>query len=159
MCRGASAAKRLSRTHGLLRGAFERAGFREVVVEIVPSDQRFPSLDSLPEMRPILDQIREASRDAMWQEIEMVMRQFEQSDGVIVPTERLVGRIAQVHPLHLPFRRGEEKAVFRFGGSAIVVFGERGKWSPSADLLEHTLENVETLVRLGDCVVTAGAQR
>ena len=39
-----------------------------------------------------------------------------------------VGRIAQVHPLHLPFRRGEEKAVFRFGGSAIVVFGERGKW-------------------------------
>ena len=25
-----------------------------------------------------------------------------------------VGRIAQVHPLHLPFRRGDEKAVFRF---------------------------------------------
>ena len=70
-----------------------------------------------------------------------------------------VGRIAQVHPLHLPFRRGEEKAVFRFGGSAIVVFGERGKWSPSADLLEHTQQNVETLVRLGDCVATAGAQR
>ena len=70
-----------------------------------------------------------------------------------------VGRIAQVHPLHLPFRRGEEKAVFRFGGSAIVVFGERGKWSPSADLLEHTRENVETLVRLGDCVATAGPPR
>ena len=70
-----------------------------------------------------------------------------------------VGRIAQVHPLHLPFRRGEEKAVFRFGGSAIVVFGQAGKWSPSADLLEHTRENVETLVRLGDCVATAGAQR
>jgi phosphatidylserine decarboxylase len=59
----------------------------------------------------------------------------------------------------LPFRRGEEKAVFRFGGSAIVVFGERGKWSRSADLLEHTQQNVETLVRLGDCVATAGAQR
>ena len=70
-----------------------------------------------------------------------------------------VGRIAQVHPLHLPFRRGEEKAVFRFGGSAIVVFGEAGKWCPSADLLEHTRKNVETLVRLGDCVATAGAQR
>jgi phosphatidylserine decarboxylase len=70
-----------------------------------------------------------------------------------------VGRIAQVHPLHLPFRRGEEKAVFRFGGSAIVVFGEAGKWRPSADLLEHTRENVETLVRLGDCVATAGGQR
>ena len=62
-----------------------------------------------------------------------------------------VGRIAQVHPLHLPFRRGEETSVFRFGGSAIVVFGEAGKWSPSADLLEHTRHNVETLVRLELC--------
>jgi phosphatidylserine decarboxylase len=50
-----------------------------------------------------------------------------------------VGRIAQVHPLHLPFRRSEEKAVFRFGGSAIVVFGKAGKWSPSADLLQTYL--------------------
>jgi len=82
----------------VLRSAFERAGFREVAVEIVSSDQRFPSLaaamehrrDSLPEIRPIVDQMSEASRDAVWQEIEMVMRQFEQSDGVIVPTERLV---------------------------------------------------------------------
>ena len=41
-------------------------------------------------MRPILDQMSEASRDAVWQEIEMVVRQFEQSDGVVVPTERLV---------------------------------------------------------------------
>jgi phosphatidylserine decarboxylase len=70
-----------------------------------------------------------------------------------------VGRIAQVHPLHLPFRRGGEKAVFRFGGSAIVVFGEAGKWCPSADLLEHTRENVETLVHLGDCVAIGRAQR
>ena len=68
-----------------------------------------------------------------------------------------VGRIAQVHPLDLPFKRGEEKSVFRFGGSAIVVFGEAGKWCPSADLLERTRENVETLVRLGECVAVAGA--
>ena len=41
-------------------------------------------------MRPILDQMSEASRNAVWQETEVVMRQFEQIDGVIVPTERLV---------------------------------------------------------------------
>ena len=70
-----------------------------------------------------------------------------------------VGRIAQVHPLDSPFKRGEEKSVFRFGGSAIVVFGEAGKWCPSADLLKHTQENVETLVRLGDRVAIACAQR
>ena len=63
-----------------------------------------------------------------------------------------VGRIVQVHPLDKEFRRGEEKAVFRFGGSAIVVFGEPGAWQPSEDLLEHTETNIETLVRLGESV-------
>lgn len=82
----------------VLRSAFERAGFREVAVEIIASAQRFPSLaaamehrqNSLPEMRPYLEQMSEAKREAVWKEIEMVMRQFERSDGVIVPTERLV---------------------------------------------------------------------
>jgi len=69
-----------------------------VSVEIVASDQRFPSLDaamehrrnSLPEMRPILDQISDAKREAVWQEITMLMRRFERSEGIVVPTERLV---------------------------------------------------------------------
>jgi hypothetical protein len=69
-----------------------------VAVEIVASTQRFPSLaaamehrrNSLPEMRPFLEQIRDAKREAVWREIETVMRQFQQSDGVVVPTERLV---------------------------------------------------------------------
>jgi ubiquinone/menaquinone biosynthesis C-methylase UbiE len=83
---------------GALRSAFERAGFREVALEIVASARRFPSLaaamehlrNSLPEMRPFLEQLSDAKRDAVWKEIEMVMRQFERSGGVIVPTERLV---------------------------------------------------------------------
>ena len=66
-----------------------------------------------------------------------------------------VGRIVQVHPLDTRFRRGEEKAVFRFGASAVVVFGEPGAWRPSDDLLEHTKANIETLVRLGEPVGTA----
>jgi ubiquinone/menaquinone biosynthesis C-methylase UbiE len=82
----------------VLRKVFERAGFREVAVEIVPSTQRFPSLaaameqrrNSLPEMRPYLDQMSDAKRDAVWKEIEMVMRQFERNGEVVVPTERLV---------------------------------------------------------------------
>jgi phosphatidylserine decarboxylase len=52
----------------------------------------------------------------------------------------------------MPFRRGEEKSVFRFGGSAIVVFGEGGAWQPADDLIAHTKEGVETFVRLGDPV-------
>jgi phosphatidylserine decarboxylase len=63
-----------------------------------------------------------------------------------------VGRIVQVHPLGAPFHRGEEKSVFRFGGSAIIVFGERGAWRPCDDIVGHTREGIETFVRLGETV-------
>jgi phosphatidylserine decarboxylase len=49
-----------------------------------------------------------------------------------------VGRIQQVHPLDSSFARGDEKSVFKFGGSGIVVFGEPGAWSPSPDLIENS---------------------
>src|ERR1043166_5795843 len=61
-----------------------------------------------------------------------------------------VGRIVQKHPFDRPFKRGDEKAVFKFGGSAVVLFGERGKWIPSDDILAHTQQNMETLIRLGE---------
>jgi len=63
-----------------------------------------------------------------------------------------VGRIVQIHPLTMPFHRGDEKSVFKFGGSAIVVFGEPSKWRPAEDILQHTQDCVETLVRLGDTI-------
>jgi phosphatidylserine decarboxylase len=63
-----------------------------------------------------------------------------------------VGRIAQVHPTDRRFERGQEKSMFRFGGSAIVLFGEPGAWRPSEDLLQHTRENMETVIRLGESV-------
>jgi phosphatidylserine decarboxylase len=66
-----------------------------------------------------------------------------------------VGRIVQVHPLDAPYNHGDEKSVFRFGGSSIVVFGEPGAWRPSDDLLRNTGQNIETFVRLGDGVAEA----
>ncbi len=63
-----------------------------------------------------------------------------------------VGRIVQVHPRETAFQRGDEKSVFKFGGSAIVVFGEPEKWRPADDILQHTAQSIETLVRLGDTV-------
>jgi phosphatidylserine decarboxylase len=61
-----------------------------------------------------------------------------------------VERIVQKHPLDRPFRRGVQKSVFWFGGSAVVMFGEPGAWSPSQDILGKTGEGVETFVRLGE---------
>lgn len=66
-----------------------------------------------------------------------------------------VGRIKQVHALDRPFSRGNEKSVFKFGGSAVVVFGQAESWQPAADLIENTMMGRETLVRLGDVIATS----
>jgi phosphatidylserine decarboxylase len=63
-----------------------------------------------------------------------------------------VGRIVQTHPLDEPSQRGQEKSVFCFGGSAIVVFGEPGAWRPCDDIVTHTRDGVETLVRLDETI-------
>jgi phosphatidylserine decarboxylase len=65
-----------------------------------------------------------------------------------------VGRIVQAHPLNSPFRRGDRKSVFRFGGSAIILFGEPGKWRPADDILDQTKLGIECLVRLGEPVAS-----
>jgi phosphatidylserine decarboxylase len=66
-----------------------------------------------------------------------------------------VGKIVQNHPTGEPFRRGDEKGYFCFGGSTILLFGEPDRWIPSPDLLEQTAQQRETLVRLGDEVARA----
>lgn len=70
-----------------------------------------------------------------------------------------VGRIVQIHPTDRRYARGAEKSVFKFGGSAVVVFGERGAWRPSDDILKYTKENVETLVRLGEPIAQRFGER
>ena len=65
-----------------------------------------------------------------------------------------VGRIVQAHPLDAPFTRSEEKSVFRFGGSAIAVFGETSRWRPAADILQNTAKGIETLLRLGEPIAS-----
>ena len=67
-----------------------------------------------------------------------------------------VGRIVQVHPLDQPYNRGDEKSVFKFGGSAVIIFGEPGAWQPSKDILRNTNDHRETLIQLGDEIADTG---
>jgi phosphatidylserine decarboxylase len=60
-----------------------------------------------------------------------------------------VGRVVQTHPVDKPYKRGKEKSYFAFGGSAIIVFGTPGAWAPADDILGHTEQGVETMLRLG----------
>lgn len=63
----------------------------------------------------------------------------------------MVGTIEQTFRGY-SFERGQEKGVFHFGGSTVILLGQPGTWAPSADLLQRSERGIETLVRLGDTV-------
>jgi len=60
-----------------------------------------------------------------------------------------VGKIVQTHDVKNSFLRGEEKGYFLFGGSTVIVLGEKGAWKPSLDILENTKRKMETYLKLG----------
>ncbi len=61
-----------------------------------------------------------------------------------------VGKIVQSHPWDQDFYRGDEKGYFLFGGSTVVILGEKGAWAPSQDVLDNTAQGIETYIKLGD---------
>ncbi len=61
----------------------------------------------------------------------------------------MVGRIANHHGKGC-FRRGQEKGMFLFGGSTVVLLLEEGRAEIDADILKNTAEGYETKVRLGE---------
>lgn len=69
-----------------------------------------------------------------------------------------VGKIVQSKPLVKgdSFKRGQEKGYFLFGGSTVIVIGEKGKWTPSQDILEFTKKGMETYLHLGMSVAKRG---
>jgi len=60
-----------------------------------------------------------------------------------------VGKIIQSHPWKKPFVRGEEKGYFLFGGSTVILLGEKGAWKPSSDIVSNTARGIETYLHLG----------
>jgi phosphatidylserine decarboxylase len=63
-----------------------------------------------------------------------------------------VGKIIQSHAWEKSFKRGDEKGYFLFGGSTVILIGEKGKWLPSEDLLSNTQKEIETWVPIGTSV-------
>ena len=61
----------------------------------------------------------------------------------------MVGKIVQSGNLK-EFNRGDEKGYFLFGGSTVIVLGEKGKWKPDQDILDYTAKGFETYLKLGN---------
>jgi ubiquinone/menaquinone biosynthesis C-methylase UbiE len=83
----------------VLETAYRHAGFREVAIEVVPVERRFPSLaaamqtcrDALPEIPELMVHASETERAAAWLEIEVALRTFENADEIVFPQTYLIG--------------------------------------------------------------------
>lgn len=60
-----------------------------------------------------------------------------------------VGKIVQSRAMSGSFKRGEEKGYFLFGGSTVIVLGEKGVWRPDQVVLDHTSKGMEVYQKLG----------
>lgn len=59
-----------------------------------------------------------------------------------------VGKIKQTYAGR-EFSRGDEKGMFLFGGSTVIVIGEKGRWSIDPEIVENTQMGIETYLKMG----------
>ena len=64
-----------------------------------------------------------------------------------------VGRICNQHKKY-KFKKGEEKGCFEFGGSTIVLLVKKDVIDIDEDILNNSLENIETIVKYGEKIGT-----
>lgn len=84
---------------GVLATAFSNAGFRDVVVQAVPSPVKLPSAaecvrferESFGALHQMMSTLSDAERADVWRDIEAELRQFESAGGFVGPCEMLVG--------------------------------------------------------------------
>ena len=62
----------------------------------------------------------------------------------------MVGSIRQTYAPGETVAKGDEKGYFAFGGSSVAVLFEKGRIEFDADLLENTVNGLETYARVGE---------
>ncbi len=65
-----------------------------------------------------------------------------------------VGSIIQTYTPHEKVNRGDEKGYFKFGGSTVILFLEKGYVTMDKDIVEQTKKGFETYILLGEKIGT-----
>lgn len=52
-------------------------------------------------------------------------------------------------------KKGEEKGLFKFGGSTVIMITEAGKLKFAADLVMNSAAGLETRVKMGESIAEA----
>ncbi|MDE6103334.1 MAG: phosphatidylserine decarboxylase, partial [Oscillospiraceae bacterium] len=77
---------------------------------------------------------------------------YTENFGKIIQAEvgaMLVGRISNHHQKH-KFIRGEEKGMFEYGGSTVVLIIPPNTVIPDSDIFKNTKDGFETVVKMGE---------
>lgn len=61
----------------------------------------------------------------------------------------LVGRIKNHHQKH-SFKRGDEKGMFEYGGSTVILIFKKNMVEFDEDIIKNTAEGFETIVKMGE---------
>jgi phosphatidylserine decarboxylase len=61
-----------------------------------------------------------------------------------------VGSVAQTHVPGRAVAKGEEKGLFKFGGSCVIMLFQAGRIAFYGDLLEQSAQHIETYAHMGD---------
>jgi phosphatidylserine decarboxylase len=61
-----------------------------------------------------------------------------------------VGSVTQTHVPGRQVAKGEEKGLFKFGGSCVITLFQAGRIAFYGDLVEQSAQNIETYARMGD---------
>lgn len=62
----------------------------------------------------------------------------------------MVGSIFQTFEPHRPIKKGDEKGLFKFGGSCVVTIFQPGRIKFDADLTAQSAQQIEVYARMGD---------
>ncbi len=65
-----------------------------------------------------------------------------------------VGKIVQSY-LGKSQKRGTEKGYFKFGGSTVILLGEKSRWLPKKEIIMNTSRGIESLADLGQAVASS----
>ena len=83
---------------GVLEAAYQKAGFRDIQIRLVPSPLRMPSAaecvrferESFGALHQMLAGVPEAERPSVWDEMRTELKKFESAEGFVGPCEMVV---------------------------------------------------------------------
>lgn len=96
------------------------------------------------ELRPIY---KENTREFTVIESDKFGKLVQMEVGALV-----VGKIVNYHKDAYKHSKGEEKGMFEFGGSTIILITQKDKIKPSPDIIANSGEDCETIVKMGEAI-------